>query len=357
MKRGVLFLLCVVLSGAAGLAVAQDVSEQIDPRVLGAWARTASDSSGKKQRLVIELRADGSYVFHEGDGGHLGRFTAWDGQWTTMPDGGGRPAVRPKSDHGGYAVQKDGNLKVTSIAGNRVWRRVAPAQELLPTRDIKIGRLPVKLPQLLARTWVQEARPWRKDAIPIEIKIKRNVSTRSFEVAMRFLSPADSSSLVVEVGRFRRSESTTPPGSWNPTALPGLFRDLPDALEEAFYKTGSAAGLASQAARPTRLEIAELTVWDEDQPLWTLFFIRQSRGITVGAFSSAIRDELPLEFRKDFTRQWNEAAAGLTLLFAAADKEGNAEIDGKAFRCTMIGGVWNPNYAPGCHLGPDKHRY
>ncbi len=355
MKRGLLVLLCIVLGTAAGVAAAQ--TEQIDPRVLGAWARTASDKSGKKQKLVIELRADGSFAFHEGDGGYLGHFTAWDGQWTTMPDGGGRPAARPKSDHGDYALQKDGSLKVTSIAGTRVWRAVPPSQELLPTRDIKTGRLPVRLPQLLAQTWIEQARPWRKDALPIVLELGRNPSTRSFEVQMRFISPSDGSTLVVEVGRFRRSQRSEPPSGWRALVLPGLFRDLPDALEAAFYDTATSAGLASQSARPTRLMEAKLSIWEDGQPEWDLYFVRQSRGLVVKGISPEIREDLPLEFTKDYSLQWQEARAGLRLLFAASDKSPDGRIDDQAFYCTMIGGVWNPKYAPGCHLGPDKHRY
>lgn len=337
MGRATLFVLLICW---AWLPVGTRAAE-IDPGFVGHWELSYRDAAGRQQVRAWEFRADGSFTFHDVTAGHSGSFTAQGGRWTTRPAAGGW------MDKGSYALLGADRLQLTGIFGTTLWTRpgAAPAaaqEPLFATQAVGGQEVPANLPLLLAQAYVEIAQPWRADAVPVGLTVDLETADGEIAIRMRFVSPADTAGLWVDLTRFARSQRQTPETTWSQRAIPGLFIDLPVALRTA--RPGS----------QPRAKTARLSVWEDGQVLWGFSFAGRSTGTVVGAMSGAIIEDLGSAYIDDYNRQWAEAAEGLRRLFRRPGAGSGGDFDPAALSCAMKGGVWDPLVAPGCHTGSNK---
>lgn len=284
---------------------ARSVAGDIDPRLIGAWELQAQQTPfNQGYRSILEFRVDGTYTFHDLANGHAGTFTASEGRWSVKSN------TVKWQDGGDYALPSDDVLKLTGLFEPSEWHRVTD-QPFFAVQRIGGQPIPIYLPLVLAQTWLDVAKPWRQDAIPVWLQIERWDKNAEFFIRMRFLSPSTRDGLVVDAFRFQRNVTESRGVDWPSRAMPFEFVDLPRVIE-----------LSTQAGRPGTYKRFSLS---DAEPGWgwgivadrmepgNLFFVTQD---------GRVERHKHWGYLDYYEERWNRAAASLHSLFSFGSSGG-----------------------------------
>jgi hypothetical protein len=310
----------IALLGVAAPSAVRAAPPRVDPGVVGLWELEQQKTPFTKDvRTVFELRPDGTYTLHDVARGHAGTYGAAGGRWSL------RSRTTSWQDEGTYAVRDGRALDLTGRFGPSQWHRLAEPS-VFATAAIGGQPIPIYLPLVVAQNWVTVAKPWRGDAIPIGVDVRRWPSNGEFQVAIRFLSPAARSGLVVTLFKFQRSTVEQKRVDWPARAIPLSFVDLPRVIE-----------LATGAGRPGPYK--RFWFGDQDPGVgWGVDAERATPGNLFMITADGRIDRNPHSSYKDYyNAQWERAHAAMRRAFGG----GGGDYAGDAFWRDMCQRRWS----------------
>jgi hypothetical protein len=324
----------VMLLGRLVLLVAVTITPACDAAVdgglVGAWEQqVAATPFNQELRTVFEFRDDGSYVFHDAANAHAGTWNADARQWSLKSE------TNRWEDGGSYRLVDRNTLELTGRFGPSRWQR-RKDPPYFATVQINGQPIPVYVPLILARTWIDVARPWRPDAIPVGLDVQRSDRNGQFLIRARFVSPAAQDGLAVDILKYQRTTFEQRRVDWGERAMPLKFVDLPAVID-----------LSTNEGKPGPYK---RFYFEDSEPGWgwgvdaervgppNVFFITHDGRVDRSA---------NWEYGDYYEEYWNRAAASIQSLFGL----GGGEYQGDAFwrdMCARAGaGRGGSSYDPG----------
>lgn len=312
----------------------------------GTWQRELQNAAGPNPMIVLELRADGSYIQH-GSGwmGDRGRYTVAGDTLTFTSDVDQR--------HTRTMAIKRLDATQLSLVSDDIFRQPeewtrAGGNRYFATETIAGHAVPSSLSGLILATLKSEALPWRPDASPtrLDIEVQPN---NTYEIDIAFFSPSAGEQMVVGFTPHEFRKRINRPTGATPRPLDLDFLDLPRIVELAY-----AAGQSGPLSRATLDSYAKFgTVWGIAMQQRQGIATRHPYGLAMDARTGVVIEEDVTGYSAQYNADWAAAARLWRRAFGpkSAACAANTYIDPLREGCqsanseweceNLVNGTWN----------------
>ena len=221
-----LVYLASTLCALASLAILPARAQaEPDARIVGYWVLQKPGVINPSQTLV-EFHADATYTIHDAANGQTGTYVAAEGRWSLASQ------TSTWRDRGTYSLNAAGDvLTLAGMFGVGKWSRY---RELPYFSTVTLDGLqvPQNVGAALARAWIEVARRWQEDAVPVgTLEVAQLPRSGEFSIVVRFRSQSTGTGMTMTMNKFERTTNVYDGSRMSRQIMPLQFVDLPRVVE------------------------------------------------------------------------------------------------------------------------------